>query len=131
MRSSALLPALGAAPLVVGVDLDAGRLVVRVVDADVLDEPPVARAARVGHDHAVVGRLLHAHTHQADLDCHRSNCSFSGWPARPGGSAVPVVPPRPGTECRVLTPEDLRRGSVPAGSWGEGPTWTLPVRHYG
>src|SRR6266545_4750427 len=76
-------------PRLVGVDLDAGGVVVRVVDTDVLDEPPVAGAVRVGDDHAVVGRLLHAHAHQADLDCHRLNCSFSGWPARPGGSAVP------------------------------------------
>src|SRR6266542_1380982 len=74
----------------VGVDLDPGGLHVRVVDTDVLDEPPVARAARVGHHDAVVGRLLHSHAHQADLDCHDLVRSSVGV-ARPSrcGSAVP------------------------------------------
>src|SRR4029453_16095466 len=46
-----------------GVDLDLGGLVVGVVDAEVLEEAPVARAARVGDDDAVEGGLLGAHAH--------------------------------------------------------------------
>src|SRR6266540_3990792 len=69
----------------VGVDLDPRGVGVRVIDADVLDEPSVAWAARIGHHHAVVGRLLHAHAHQADLDCHGvRSLLVRGGPPVPG-----------------------------------------------
>src|SRR6266496_3986766 len=83
-------------PRLVGVDLDAGRLVVGVVDADVLDEPAVARAVRVGNDHSVVGRLLHAHAHQADLDCHRLSVLLLR-----GGAPVAVYLERPSLRRRL------------------------------
>src|SRR6266487_2370475 len=54
----------------VGVDLDPRGLVGGVVEADVLDEAAVAWAAGVGDHDAVVGRLLHAHAHEADLHGH-------------------------------------------------------------
>lgn len=53
----------------IALDLDGGRLRVRVVQADLLDGAAVALRARI-HDHDAVHRIeLLAHTLQTNLGC--------------------------------------------------------------
>src|SRR5204862_6601742 len=53
------------------VELDRRGLGLRVVTTDDLEEPAVARRARVGGDDAVDRVLLGAHPREPELDCHR------------------------------------------------------------
>src|SRR6266516_4420205 len=107
----------------VGVDLDPRGLVGGVVEADVLDETAVTGAARVGDHDAIVGRLLHAHAHKADLHGHRMNVLLLGVARPPGRVCPPPSLPwwRPGllecTGCQRPSPIRRRRlGFMPA-SW--------------
>src|SRR5439155_14553326 len=67
------------------VELDRGRIRLRVVPPDDLDELAVARRARVGCDDAVDRILLRPDPRQPQLDCHLSSpCFLLAFGLRPG-----------------------------------------------
>src|SRR5436190_8748480 len=85
-------------PRLVLVDLDEGRLVLRVVAPDDLDELAVAGGARVGGHDAIDRILLRADPGQAELHCHLITSLLSsfacfrtcGW--RSGGASRSAAP---------------------------------------
>src|SRR5581483_8404111 len=77
------------------VELDEGRLVLRVVTADDLEELAVARGARVGRHDAVDRVLLRADPRQPELHCHSITSSLSSSYAW-----TPTCASRWGEACR-------------------------------
>src|SRR5690606_413099 len=66
-------PVLGA----LGLDLDDGGVLGRVVLTDLLDHGAIALLARIGHDDAVERCTDLAHALQTDLDSHVGGLSFN------------------------------------------------------
>src|SRR2546425_1899847 len=69
-------------------DVDRRRLGERVVVPDDLDEPAVARRARIGYDHAVRGSPRRPCSPQPDMDRHPGSPPFLSLPSRPLRSRI-------------------------------------------
>src|SRR5581483_9818237 len=100
------------------VEVDRGGVGLRVVAPDDLEEPPVARRARVRRDDAVDRVLLRANAGESQLDCH-----WVPFTAGPFASCVsrtasasrsPPPPARPGWGGRASSPAPSASSSSPS-----------------
>src|SRR5205085_7234668 len=89
------------------VELDRGRVGLRVVAAHDLQELAVARRARVRRDDAVDGVLLRPDSGQPQLDCQTITsvtwtscaCSSSSWSRSATGHSAPAALPAARASC--------------------------------
>src|ERR1044071_6157724 len=71
------------------VQLHVAGFLFRPVRADLLDEPPVARAAAIGHDNTEHRRVLRPDAFHTDSDCHKF---FSSSAELVASTRIPPLP---------------------------------------